>query len=276
LLQQSSDRFPEALKEINWKLLSVYEKSGRPDKAVEYIRQMPIEQKPTIPIDGKLTYCPQLIGMWTCEGNALDSVGANNGTLIGYVTITNGIVGEALHLNGTNGGVQIANAPSPRIFSLSACVRFDTLSSAGSYTNLQFVIFRKNSRGTNYEGISLVKSREDLDSVDRFAFEMTSANGDNTTIQSKMGVETGVFYHLVATFNGAFMRLYVNGIEQASSYHPYPVDYGNRPMFFGTSGEDWDGHLSGSVDEVALYDSALAPEQVRSIFQYAKQGKHAH
>jgi len=275
-LQKSSDRFPETLKEINWKLISLYEKSGRPDRAAEWIANMPINQRPTIPVDGALKYCPNLISMWPCEGYALDSVGTNNGIIFGDVTVTNGIVDKALHFNGTNGWVQIANAPRLLVFSLSAWVRFDSLDSAGSYTNLQFVIFRKNSRINNYEGFSLVKSREDLDSVDRFAFEVTSADGDNAKIQSKIAVETGVFYNVVATFNGAFLRLYVNGIEQSSSYHPYPIDYGNRPMFFGTSGEKWDGHLAGSLDEVSLYDNALSADQVQAIYRFAQHGKHLH
>ena len=46
-----------------------------------------------------------LVAWWPGNGNALDIVDGNNGTLTGGVTYTNGEVGQAFDLDGTSGYV---------------------------------------------------------------------------------------------------------------------------------------------------------------------------
>jgi Concanavalin A-like lectin/glucanases superfamily/Divergent InlB B-repeat domain/Immunoglobulin I-set domain/Immunoglobulin domain len=215
-----------------------------------------------------------LIDWWRCEGNAVDSLGAKNGVLLSDVTTTAGRVGLALHFDGTtNSEVQIFNPPNPQSLSVEAWVSFDTLDSAvTSWPGLQYLVFCKNTRLFSFEGFTLRKARDAAG--DHLGFEMTSADPYNSLVLSTNILTTNAWYHVVGTFDGIWMNLYLNGVLHGSARHPYPVDYGIRPMFFGTSGETaWDGRLAGALDEVSLYDRALTAQEVAALYGSGSSGK---
>ena len=53
-----------------------------------------------------------IVAWWPAEGNALDIIGANNGTLVNGTSFTNGEVGEAFYFNGINNFVLVNASPS--------------------------------------------------------------------------------------------------------------------------------------------------------------------
>ena len=216
-----------------------------------------------------------LINWWQCEGNAVDSVGTNNGALQGGVTSVPGMVGDALHFDGSSGQVVISNAPNLQRLSVETWVRFDSLDSAStSWPGMQYLVFRQNSREYQFEAFTLSKVR--YSGGDRLCFVMTSVQPSVVvdTLSSTNFVTTGVFYHVVGTFDGSRMNLYVNGVLHASASHPYLVDYGHLPMFLGNSGTNvWYGYLKGSLDEVSLYDRALSAAEVAVLYAADSSGK---
>jgi hypothetical protein len=52
-----------------------------------------------------------LMGWWPAEGDANDSIGGNNGTLVKGVSFTNGMVGQAFSLDYASGYVSMGNNP---------------------------------------------------------------------------------------------------------------------------------------------------------------------
>jgi len=207
---------------------------------------------------------PVLSNFWSCDGDAKDSVGGRNGILHGGVTPTAGKRGQALRFNGSDGYIEIPNAPNPPTFSLTAWVRFDSLSSRSSFPGLQYVFFRKNSRSTNFDAFALAK--KSVNGADHFILSANTAGGYYSQVVSATRVQTGIFYFIAGVFDGSWLRLYVNGQDDGSIYHPYPIDYGDRPMFFGSTGEAWDGRFTGLLEKVALYEGALSPDQVQKRF----------
>ncbi|MCY2927346.1 MAG: hypothetical protein NT031_18300 [Planctomycetota bacterium] len=53
-----------------------------------------------------------LVGLWTGEGNANDTVGRNHGTVRGKVTFVPGKVGQAFQVSGRDGYVDLGNPPA--------------------------------------------------------------------------------------------------------------------------------------------------------------------
>jgi tetratricopeptide (TPR) repeat protein len=252
-------------------LWSVLKKSHATDKkslaTLESLSRSPSE----VGEEGNIPARASLLCLWKLDGNALDSVGTNNGALVGPISATAGVAGQALRFNGTNTSVQIANGPAPRNFSIAVWARFDSMTSRSTWAGLQYIVFRKNSRDANFEGFSLAKKK--VEGVERLSFEMTSKDGYNSIVFSTNTVAPGVFYHLVATFDGRWARLYVNGVEHGADYHPYPADYGPRPLFFGASGELYEGRLAGTLDEISIYDGALSAQQVNALYEKAGTGR---
>ena len=275
LLEQDAGHSASARLGVYDRLVSLYATWSQPEKAAGWKQKLDAARPIATSGQADVGFFPKLIGWWKCDGNGLDSAGTNHGTLPKAVTTTKGRFGRALHFNGNGDGIQISHAPAPTAFSIAAWVRFDSLDSTSSWPGLQYLVFRKNSRTSNFEAFSLAKARDDAVghfSADRLCLEITSAAGDNSEIRSTTRIVAGVYYYVVGTFDGSWARLYLNGLQEASTYHPLPIDYGTRPMFFGSSGEEWDGHFAGTLEEVRLYDGALSPTQVAALFEARKRG----
>jgi Concanavalin A-like lectin/glucanases superfamily/Immunoglobulin domain len=88
-------------------------------------------------------------------------------------------------------------------------------------------------------------------------------------------LQVGTWYHLVGTYDGTTVRLYVNGVLEGSAYAGFPLDYGTRPVFFGRTGEFWVANFGGSMDEVSIYSRALTADEIQSLYQAGSAGKCA-
>jgi hypothetical protein len=76
-----------------------------------------------------------------------------------------------------------------------------------------------------------------------------------------VALTTGSTYHLVGTYDGSTVRIYVNGVDQGSSAHTGAVDDTTVPLVISTSSVSiWNGRL----DEVAIYGQALTSTRVQA------------
>ncbi|HKW30378.1 MAG TPA: LamG-like jellyroll fold domain-containing protein, partial [Verrucomicrobiae bacterium] len=258
---------------------------GSVDEISIYKRALSSNEIATIYRAGSAGKCPSascvpppsgLVSWWPGEGNADDVVGTNNGTLVAGVTFADGKVGQAFHLDGTNQYVQIADSPSlkPANVSVEAWVNLDTLVTPGAnIPGQEVIVFKKNTRDGNFEGYTLLKDR--VLGRDCFSFAIASAGGLQVHALSSTIPQVGAWYHLVGTYDGTTLRLYVNGVLEGSAYAGFPLDYGTRPVFFGRTGEFWVANFGGSIDEVSIYSRALAADEIQSLYHAGSAGKCA-
>ena len=69
--------------------------------------------------------------------------------------------------------------------------------------------------------------------------------------------------HLAATFDGATLRLYVNGVQVAS--RPVLAQIATSTGALTIGGDALYGqHFAGRIDEVRIYSSALSAVQVQA------------
>ena len=81
-------------------------------------------------------------------------------------------------------------------------------------------------------------------------------------------LQIGVFHHVAGSYDGAVMRLYLDGVEVGSLPITGTVDPGGG-VIFGSGDEPMDGLL----DEVEIFDRALDASAVRAIFEADAAGK---
>ncbi len=215
-----------------------------------------------------------IAGWWPAEGNANDVIGTNSG-LLQNVTFTNGMVGQAFYLNGTNSSVQIPGSASlkPANITVEAWVKFDVdVTPNANLPGQQIIVFTLNSRDPasgSFTGYCLLKN------VNQFAFVIASPAGNQVFANGTTVPQVGVWYHVAGTYDSSsgYLGIYVNGVLEGTAYAGFPLDYGTAPVLIGTSGEWFDGKLQGAVDEVSIYNRALATNEIAAIYNAGSAGK---
>src|SRR5262249_1647546 len=153
-----------------------------------------------------------------------------------------GMVGQTFTFDGTNGSVRIADSPAlrPTNLTIECWVRFsnlDSLSLGGSPPGDQYIVFRQNTRSSDFEGFDLSKTR--IGGVDVFRFLITSATAQLAEIESVTPLAAGVWYHVAAVRGSNFTQIYVNGNLERQTNVSFALNYGNFPLYFGTSGQSY-------------------------------------
>jgi hypothetical protein len=189
---------------------------------------------------------------------AADSAGDNDGTLInGPVWTTLGKIDGALEFDGSDDRVTVLSAPDLEIsgpITLSAWVSADTLSRKGDR-----IISKSNGSGSNQCDYYLMATSSKIE----FAF----FDGSLIKTTYSVSLTPGQWHQIVGTYDGTTARLYLNGIEVASTVHTGNIRVSTRSLHLGSWGgadlnQTWDGRL----DDLRIYAQALTAEEVLSLF----------
>lgn len=220
---------------------------------------------------------PGMVGWWPGNGSANDSALGNNGQLVGNTTFQTAVVGQGFKFDGVGDYVEIPDSLSlkPAHVSVEAWVRLDSLTTSEGFPGLQYIVFKKNTRVFNFEAYALRKQVDN--GVDRFAFSIGDVTGFATlaVAMSTTPIIIGEFYHLVGTYDGSHVRLYVNGALEGEVPVSATIDYSTRPIFIGASAEAFEGKLNGIVDEATIYNRALDAGEVGLLYSAGSAGKCA-
>jgi hypothetical protein len=216
------------------------------------------------------------VGWWPGDGSARDIAGTNDGTLEGGATAdAPAVVGTGFSLDGTNKYVEIPDSPAlkPAELTVECWVMWNNLDTPGTsvYPGQQYIVFKQNSRTTDFEGYVLSKDRTWDDII---LWEVTSASGQLVRIDSTSRVTTNVWYHLAGVRGSNYIQIYFNGQLEAEATVTFPQDYGNWPLYLGTSGQSYyDRKLNGVIDEVALYNRVLSAQEIATLYASGAAGK---
>ncbi|MBW8828588.1 MAG: DUF1929 domain-containing protein, partial [Burkholderiales bacterium] len=173
----------------------------------------------------------------------------NNGTISNATWTTAGKYGSALTFNGTNAVVTVPNASSLQLttgMTLEAWV-FPTSAPAG----WRAVVDK------NVDGYYLMASS---DQSNRPAVGGTWAAGNrNATGPSTLA--TNIWTHLAATFDGATIQIYVNGVQVANA--PQTTSLVTTSGTLQIGGDSYPGEFfAGLIDEVRIYNRALSTAEI--------------
>jgi hypothetical protein len=77
------------------------------------------------------------------------------------------------------------------------------------------------------------------------------------------------WHHVVATYNGTFMRLHVDGVERASNAATGSIPYDGDPVLIGADSNQVDhtpdAGWNGTIDDVLIYNRALNQTEITQI-----------
>ncbi|WNG18556.1 FG-GAP-like repeat-containing protein [Cystobacter fuscus] len=204
---------------------------------------------------------PQPTGFWAGADNADDVYGALNGTLGSGVTFASGKVGQAFVFNGAN-DIKIPDSPS---------LTFPTTLTVEAWINptnvnpLQIIVSKNRANGgTGYNfGISGGKLG--------FGFN----NGTNFTLSSTTTLPANTWTHVAATRNANVVKLYINGVLDATSTSAPNSALGDStlPLTIGSENTVSGRFFTGLIDEPAVWGAELTAAQIAGIYDAGTAGK---
>jgi len=213
-----------------------------------------------------------MVSWWPGDGSGEDIAGTNHGDLLGGVAFETGFVtsggGQAFSFGGVSGDAMVRVANSADLnptatsgFTVDAWVKSNievlngTIAGKGNPWQEQFIL---DQHWGVWRGV------------------IRQANNWDVRIHSPM--QTGVFTHLALTWNGATLRLYVNGTlvgsAPASSIRTSDVFLGiGLRSEAGYRDEELQLEFDGIIDEVEFYGRALSSGEVAAIYNAERAGK---
>ncbi len=102
-----------------------------------------------------------------------------------------------------------------------------------------------------------------LDTDDRVRWSV-STGGVLKNLDSKSVYTTGRWMHIIGTWDGATMKLYINGVLDNETAKSGTIGELNQDSYIG----GWTDYerLTGKLDDVKVYNYALTPEQVKTEY----------
>jgi hypothetical protein len=212
-----------------------------------------------------------LVSWWPGEDNALDIWGANNGALVGGVIFTTGEVGQAFNLDGISGFIStsllIAN---PQTFSLS--LWFRTASTNGG------VLISFDSTQSSVTNGSQFDRNIYMDNTGALHFGVW--NSGPQQINTSAGYNDNNWHQVVGSLSASTgLSLYVDGVLAGNN--PAVTDAQENYNGYWRFGEDnlnnWpyqpaSYYFQGQIDEVAIFNTALAAQDVATIYAAGSAG----
>jgi concanavalin A-like lectin/glucanase superfamily protein len=206
-----------------------------------------------------------IVSWWTGDNTFADQQGLNAGAAVGTVTFAAGKVGDAFVLSGMD-AVSAATNDFPTGSADRTIELWAYLSSTyGTYPSLTEMFAQYGTFGTTGAAFAIFTYGTSAITWSQWG---SGCTGGAVTI--------GVWTHIAATSSAGTVTVYQNGGAVASiALSPYNTPSGTT-FFIGGQGSDPQGkmdRLTGMVDEVTVYNRALSPAEIGSIYMAGSAGK---
>ncbi len=223
-----------------------------------------------------------LIDWWTGDGlnatTAPDIAGTNPGTLMGGVTYAAGKVGNAFRFNGTDGYVKLPDNSIPfptsgsRNAPLSFTAWFSTLSGGVIIGQQGGPAFGMNPNGW-VPGVYV--------GTDGKLWAQMFWNGSVHQVSSPNPVNDGQFHFVAVSSDGTTESVYLDNRligTTSGTQVAYNATYSYQ-LGTGYTAGDWQSvpggwySFQGLIDEVQIYNTALAPAAIQAIYNAGSTGQ---
>jgi uncharacterized protein YjdB len=175
----------------------------------------------------------------------------NTGTISGATWSTSGRFGGALSFNGSTNFVTVNAAPS---LNLTTAMTVEAWVRLSSVTGWQTVAIRERTGGLSYALYANTDSNAPAGVV--------SINGD-VNLYGTTRLVLNTWTHLATTYDGATLRLYVNGVQVRSMNLTGTMAAATGPLRIGGNAV-WGEYLNGLIDELRIYNRALTAAQIQA------------
>ncbi|MCW0218643.1 MAG: putative Ig domain-containing protein, partial [Prosthecobacter sp.] len=203
-----------------------------------------------------------VVDWWPAENGPGDALGTNPSIALNGLAYTDGSIGAAFDFDGVDDVVEVTDAAAlkPAQITVEAWVNPAT---SGLTTNGVVVTKTTGTAGTDGYGLA------QLGNASTFGFWVNDRAGNRVTAT----LIPGVWSHVVGTYDGTTMRLYVNGGQVSSRSYSTAINHSTAAFRMGNNGGStyaW----KGGVDEVVLYNRSLTALEVLTRYSQTISGNN--
>lgn len=196
----------------------------------------------------------------------------NNGTVVG-ATFADGKNGGAYSLSGSHDHITAPNSDSLEIkdkLTLAIWVNLTSLNPGGYGNEVGYILNKGDDLWWN-PAFSLGYGKGGGEPFFHVCNATDPQQGGGKSAGSAAKMELGKWYHLAGVYDGATVKLYVNGNLDKTEAYSGPLRSDKAPVHLGGGklfGVDWGNNftVNGLVDEVMIYNRALSDNEVRQLF----------
>ena len=229
----------------------------------EQERSIGVHYTDVVAADGPVAYWR--MGESSAASAAADQMGTRDGTYTGGVTVgePGAIAGDtdtAARLDGSSGHVAIGTSPA---LNSAGQITYEAWVQPQASSGFQNILAHGHQFGPDAEGF--LRMNGSTYQVGRYPNEVRA------DAPGAADVGSGEWVHLAGVYNGTRWELFRNGLRVGASA---PTPYGaiafapdNVGWAIGARGTGTERFFNGLIDEVALYDQALTPDQISRHYQ---------
>ena len=188
-------------------------------------------------------------------GEVGDLTGNGHGGAIAGATWANGYFGGALSFDGVDDWVTVSDSD---MLDLTGPMTLEAWVYPTSLSGWRTALIKERLGGLSYALYA-------HDNAPRPAAWVNAGAGDLTAAGSA-ALALGTWTHLATTFDGATLRLYVNGAEVGAVAIGANIATSADPLRIGGNAV-WGEFFEGLIDEVRVYDRALTPTELQVDMQ---------
>lgn len=216
-------------------------------------------------LDAHAQYSPPasgLVSWWRGDGNANDSADGNNGTALNGAGYTAGVYGSAFSFDGLNDHVRVPNATNLRLTTALTVSAWVYPKSNGTFDEIiskwDAIEPSSNQRAYTFK-------------IDPTAKAVLTLSADGTpahvNVTSASTIPVNTWTHVAATYDGALMQVFVNGVLDGQQPYSGGIFNGTADLGIGgvVGGVASGGGISffdGYIDEALVYNRALSVEEI--------------
>ncbi len=176
----------------------------------------------------------------------------NDGTISGATWAATGKYGKALSFNGVTNWVTIADANS---LDLTTGMTLEAWVNPSALSGWRTALLKENSNGLAY---GLYAN----DGSPRPSVTVNVAGADRSAIATSQ-LPLNTWTHLAATYDGATLRLFANGVQAGSLALSGAMTVSASPLRIGGNAV-WGEYFTGLIDEVRVYNRALGQAEIQT------------
>jgi|LSQX01.2.fsa_nt_gb hypothetical protein len=206
-----------------------------------------------------------LMAYYPFNGNTMDESGkANHAEIFGPVLTTDrdSNINSAYLFDGIDDYIEVyANQYINPKNEISLIAWINPTINGNDFDHIFTVVY--NGNYVPYSAYNVCKLK------DKMTFWLTTDESPKEDfVESVSTIIANNWYHVACTYDGNSMKLYINGILEASRPKTGEIQYKNASLKFGHAVKNQ--FLTGKLDEMRIYSKALTEKEIKQLYQKNK------